>query len=106
MAEAGGRLAKLLEMLGKQPGDAFLLYGAALEYKKAGDYPTAIEYLERVLRVDPGYCYAYFQRGQVHEAAGDVEGARRAYREGIEAAVKKGDAHARDEIEAALAMIA
>jgi tetratricopeptide (TPR) repeat protein len=106
MTEAGGRLAKLLEMLEKQPADAFLLYGAAMEYKKAGDYPKAIEYLERVLRVDPGYCYAYFQRGQVYEASGDVEAAKRAYGEGIEAAVKKGDAHARDEIEAALAMIA
>jgi Tfp pilus assembly protein PilF len=105
MAEAGDRLPKLLQMLEKQPGDAFLLYGVALEYKKAGDYPKAIDYLERVLRVDGGYCYAYFQRGQVYEAMGDAESARTAYREGIAAATKKGDAHARDELQGALDML-
>ena len=105
MAEPGERLKKLQQMLEKQPGDAFLLYGIALEHKKAGDYSRAIDYLEQVLRVDGGYCYAYFQRGQVYEAMGDAESARRAYREGVEAALKKGDAKARDELQGALEML-
>jgi hypothetical protein len=41
----------------------------------------------------------------VHESTGDVESAKHAYREGIAAATKKGDAHARDEIQAALDMV-
>ena len=99
------RMRQLHQMLQKEPDDTFLLYGIALEYKKHNESAKALEYLDRVLRLDPGYLYAYHQRGLVHEADGDVEAAKRAYRDGIEAATKKGDAHARDEIEAALMMI-
>ncbi len=93
-------------MLEKQPDDAFLLYGIALEYKKAGQAPLAMEYLDRVIKVDPGYCYAYHQKGLVHESTGNAAAAKQTYREGIAAAEKKGDAHARGEIEAALEMLA
>ena len=99
------RLQKLLEMLDKQPNDPFVLYGIALEHKKAGEFPRSIEFLDRTLSADPGYCYAYFQKGQVFEEMGKVEEAKQAYREGIVAATKKGDGHARGELEGALAMI-
>lgn len=99
------RLPQLRRMLEKAPDDTFLLYAIALEHKKAGEFAPALEYLDRVTRIDSGYCYAYHQRGLIHEAEGNVEAARQAYREGIEAATKKGDAHARDEIRAALEMI-
>jgi len=99
------RLQKLLTMLEKEPKDAFLLYGVGMEYKKADDFPRALEYLRKVVQIDSGYCYAYHQQGLIHEAAGDVEAAKAAYRDGIAAARKKGDAHAQGEIEAALAMI-
>ena len=99
------RLRQLQQMLQGDPNDSFLLYGIALEFKKAGDTTQAIEYLDRVIQLDPGYCYAYHQRGLAHEASGDMEAAKRSYRQGIEAAGKKGDEHARQEIEAALMMI-
>ncbi len=92
-------------MLAREPGDTFLLYGMALEHKKLNDPELALDFLDRVTRIDPGYCYAYHQKGLVHESRGDTDAAKRAYREGIEAAIKKGDDHARGEIEAALAMI-
>ena len=92
-------------MLEKQPSDAFLLYGIALEYKKAGQTSEAIEYLDRVIQADPGYCYAYHQKGLVHESTGDTEAAKEAYGEGIAAAARKGDLHAKGEIEAALEML-
>ena len=99
------RLQQLQRMLDKSPDDAFLLYGIGMEHKKLGDAARAVEFFDRVIAVDPGYCYAYYQRGQVLEQAGDEEGARRAYRSGFEAAVKKGDAHARSELEAALDLL-
>ena len=106
MAEAAGqRLQQLLKMLEREPNDAFVLYGIALEYKKSNELSHAIEYLDRVLRVDPGYCYAYFQKGQIQEARGDVEGAKRTYQDGISAAKQKGDDHAQAELEGALQMI-
>ena len=106
MAQAPGqRLQQLLKMLEREPNDAFVLYGIALEYKKANDPAQAIEYLDRVIRADPGYCYAYFQKGQVQESRGDLEGAKRTYRDGISAAKQKGDAHAQGELEGALQII-
>ena len=66
---------------------------------------TLDEYLDRVLATDPGYCYAYYQKGQVLESAGDADAAKQVYRAGVEAATKKGDAHARSEIEGALLLL-
>ena len=58
-----------------------------------------------MIALDPGYCYAYHQKGLTFESAGDTEQAKSAYRAGIAAAKQKGDAHAQGEIEAALSMI-
>ena len=99
------RLNKLLTMLEREPRDAFLLYGVALEYKKMNEPTKAVEFLDRVIAVDPGYCYAYHQKGLTFESTGDLESAKRAYRDGISAAQRKGDAHAAEEIGAALSLI-
>lgn len=105
MPVASERLQQLQQMLDKSPRDTFLLYGIAMEHKKAGEVAPALEYFNRVIALDPGYCYAYHQRGLLHESTGDVEAAKRSYREGVEAARRKGDAHAQGEIQAALDMI-
>lgn len=99
------RLAKLQKLLERDPADPFLLYGVAMEYKKAGDARSAIDYLDRTIAAEPAYCYALFQKGQIQELQGDLEGARASYRAGIDAAKIKGDDHARSEIEDALSMI-
>jgi tetratricopeptide (TPR) repeat protein len=98
-----GRMQQLEKMLEREPNDPFLLYGLALEHKKGSNVPRAIELLQQVIQVDPGYCYAYYQLGQIHAANGDVPAAKRIYEQGIAAAGKKGDAHAAGEIGAALA---
>jgi tetratricopeptide (TPR) repeat protein len=99
------KLTKLFLMLQKQPEDTFLLYGIGMEYKKLDDLPRAIEYFNKVIAVDPGYCYAYYQRAQTQEQAGDVAAAKQSYQEGITNAVRVGDAHAKSELEAALQML-
>jgi tetratricopeptide (TPR) repeat protein len=99
------RMQQLQKMLERTPNDPFLLYGLGLEFKKANEPKLALEYLARTIAVDPGYCYAYFQQGQVHELLGDTSSAKSSYLEGIDAAAKKGDAHARSELEGALSMI-
>jgi tetratricopeptide (TPR) repeat protein len=105
MRRVSERLAKLERLLERDPSDAFVLYGIALEHKKAGDAQRAIAFLDRTLAADPGYCYAYFQKGQVQEALGEVAAARETYRAGAAAARAKGDAHAQGEIEGALSML-
>jgi tetratricopeptide (TPR) repeat protein len=105
VATTSDRLDKLQKLLERDPDDTFLIYGIALEHKKLGDASKAIEFLDRVIALDPGYCYAYHQKGLAYESTGDAEAAKSAYRAGVEAARQKGDAHAQGEIEAALSMI-
>jgi Tfp pilus assembly protein PilF len=99
------RLEQLEKMLAKEPGDTFLLYGLAMEHKKAGNADLALQLLEKVVQIDPGHGYAFFQRGQIEEMRGEMDAARKAYADGVAAATKSGDAHARSELEGALAML-
>ncbi len=99
------RLEQLQKMLAREPNDTFLLYGIAMEHKKTGDEKTALEMLEKVIQLDPGHGYAWYQRGQILEMSGDSPAARQAYTDGITAATKSGDAHARSELEGALSML-
>ena len=103
-APTSDKLQKLQQMLAKEPRDAFLLYGIGMELKKLKDFGRAIAHFGRVIEVDPGYCYAYFQRGQTHELLGQSEAAKQSYREGIDAAERAGDAHAKEELQATLEM--
>jgi predicted TPR repeat methyltransferase len=95
------RVQKLLAMLEKSPDDTFLLYALAMERKKS-DTQEAVSLLQRVIGLDPNQCYAYFQLGQTHELAGDIDAAKSAYQNGLIAARRSGDAHAGQEIAGAL----
>jgi tetratricopeptide (TPR) repeat protein len=99
------RLDKLLSLLEKSPGDAFLLYGTALEYKNEGDFRQAISYLDRCIAADGSYCYAYYQKGACLEQLGETESAAATYRTGIKAARAAGDAKAEGELSQALAIV-
>src|SRR2546429_400750 len=105
MTSAPDRLPILEKMLQQQPRDPFLLYGIAIEHKKKSDFAKAIDFLNRALEADPNYCYAYYQRGQVHEQSGELDAAKESYRRGIEVARVCGDAHAQSELQAALEMM-
>ncbi len=104
-APTSDKLTKLFALLERSPKDTFLLYGVGMEYKKLNDIPRAIDYFNQTLAVDPGYCYAYYQRGQVQEMTGDLASAKSSYSAGIAAAERVGDGHARSELEAALQML-
>jgi Tfp pilus assembly protein PilF len=99
------RMQKLRAMLEKAPEDTFLLYAIALEHRKAGQMPEALEQLGKVLAKDPTYCVAYQMMGQIHEQAGELDAARAAYQAGIEVADRKGDHHARDEMRGAMMLL-
>lgn len=99
------RLTQILKMLEQTPNDAFLLYGAALEFKKDRDFKQMIAYLDRTLAVDAGYCYAYYQKGHALEELGDTEAAAKVYREGVAAARRVGDAKAEGELTQALSIV-
>jgi len=98
-------MQKLLEMLLRTPDDPFLLYCLAMEHRKAGHVAEAVSTFDRVTQLDPAYCAAYHMKAQTLEAANDFPAARLAYRDGIAAAARKGDEHARHEMTAALEAI-
>jgi len=99
------RMQKLLAMLEKTPTDAFLYFALGMEHKKLKQTPQAIEFFQKTLQHDPGYCVAYHQAALAHEDAGQIDDAKKMYQEGIAVAHKKGDHHAAGEMEGALSMI-
>lgn len=100
------RLKSILTMLEQTPHDAFLLYAAAMEHRKAGDLRQAIAFFDRCIAADATYCYAYYHKGQTLEEDGDVDAARAAYRAGIAEAKRTGDAKALSELQLALDALA
>lgn len=102
---ATNRIEILQQMVAADPANTFARYGLAMEHSKGGDQKAAIVEFQTLLSTDPDYVAAYFHGGQALEKLGEVEQARGLYERGIEAATRKGDAHTRSEIEAALSLL-
>jgi tetratricopeptide (TPR) repeat protein len=99
------RLEKLIEMVAQNPGQSFLRYGLAMEYKNAGDLEASMAAFRELLAADPEYSAAYFHGGQTLEKLGRLEEARELYSRGLEVTERKGDLHTRDEIRGALDLL-
>jgi Tfp pilus assembly protein PilF len=99
------RLEKLIEMVAQNPGQSFLRYGLAMEYKNAGDLESAMSSFRELLTADPEYSAAYFHGGQTLEKLGRLDEARELYGKGLEVTERKGDLHTRDEIRGALDLL-
>jgi tetratricopeptide (TPR) repeat protein len=84
------------------PGDAFALYGLALECAKLGDDASATDHFRQLLAAHSEYIAGYFQFGQLLARLGQVPEARQTLSAGIVMAGKTGDTHARDEMQGAL----
>ncbi len=99
------RVETLKSLAAQNPRDTFTRYALAMEYTRAGEFAEAVEQFRALLGVDPDYAYAYYHGAQALEKLGRREEARHLYRDGIQAAQRKGDAHARSELEAALELL-
>ena len=95
----------LRQILEQNPTDSLARYGLAMEHIKAGDFEAAVSELKTLLEAKPDYLYAYFHAAQTLEKLSRIEDAKEMYGRGIQAAIRKGDGHARDELQAALAEI-
>jgi len=100
------RLAKLQQLLEKNPADVFLHFGLAMELAKEGAIDDAVARFDRVLSLDPKYIPAHFQKGNALLAAGRSDDARAALRTGIAAAMTHGDPHAAEEMQGVIDSIA
>ncbi len=99
------RLDVLKTMVAQNPRDSFARYGLAMEYANTGALEQAVQEYQALLAVNPDYAAAYYHGGQTLEKLGHREQARSLYRQGVEAAARIGDAHARGEIQAALDLL-
>ena len=85
-------------MLASGRDDALLRFGLGMQYLQAGDAVRAAEHLKRAVSHDPGYSAAWKLLGKALVELGDAAGAANAYRQGIEAAEKRGDKQAAKEM--------
>jgi Tfp pilus assembly protein PilF len=102
---ANTRLETLKSMVAQNPADSFSRYGLAMEYRNAGDLEAAAGEFRALIAANPDYAAAYYHGGQALERSGKLDEARELYRQGIEVTTRKGDLHARGEIQAALELL-
>lgn len=91
-------LEQLTKLMAADPTDPFAPYAIAMEHTKLGQLVTALDFFDRCLALDSGYCYAYFHKAQVQKTLGDRVGARATLTQGIAAAKKVGDGKALNEL--------
>jgi predicted Zn-dependent protease len=96
------RREKLEALLAQNPNDAFTLYGLALEYVNSGDFPTAESYFRRLLAANPEYVPGYQMYAQNLAQHDRADEAKAILAQGMEAAIRTGNQHARSEMEALL----
>jgi len=99
------RIEALLGFIQQKPQDPFPRYALALEYKNGGRLDEARATFDALMSAHPDYTAAYLHAGNTLLALGLRDDARAVYQRGVEACVRRGDAHARGELEGALASL-
>jgi Tfp pilus assembly protein PilF len=99
------RLETLKTLSAQNPQDSFLRYGLAMEYRNSGDLASALREFQALMDAEPDYCATYFHAGQTLERMGRRDEARAVYEKGIEATTRKGDLHAKGELQGALDLL-
>lgn len=99
------RIATFRSFISKSPTDPFPRYGLAMELKGRGDLAEAWTVFEELLANFPDYVPTYLMAGGTLVALGRKDEAAAIYGKGIEVATKRGDQHARRELESALAEV-
>jgi predicted Zn-dependent protease len=96
------RIQAFRAFVAKNPDDAFARYSLAMALKSAGLGADAATEFEELRRRRPEYVPAYLMLGQTFEALGRDGDAVKAYEDGIAAATRANDMHARNELGQAL----
>jgi thioredoxin-like negative regulator of GroEL len=100
------RRQMLEEFVARKPDDAFSRYGLAMECMNSGDPRAADEHFRALLQRNAEYVPAYLMYAQLLVREARREEARQILSSGMAAADKKGDQHARSEMEGLLSEIA
>jgi predicted Zn-dependent protease len=102
MPATSKRLEFLEKVTSSGSTDPFAWYGLAMEYRTLERHAEALATFEALRVRTPDYVAMYLMCGQMLEKLGKLEEARDWMSSGLEAARKKGDAHAASELESAI----
>lgn len=95
------RIEKLKQFLAADPHDSFTKHALAMEYIALGDDASARRLLEEVLERDADAVGSYYQLGKLLERVGEKAPALQWYEKGMEAARRKGEKRAYNELRTA-----
>jgi Tfp pilus assembly protein PilF len=96
------RRQMLEEFVAKKPDDAFSRYGLAMECMNGGDPAAADAHFRSLIERNADYIPAYLMYGQLLARESRNDEAKQVLSNGMAAASKKGDEHARSEMETLL----
>lgn len=99
------RIATFRSFIARTPSDPFPRYGLAMELKTRGQLDDAWAAFDELISAFPDYVPSYLMAGGTLVALGRKPEAAVIYRKGIEVATRRGDSHARRELESALAEV-
>jgi thioredoxin-like negative regulator of GroEL len=99
------RLEILRSLVVQGAADPFAHYGLAMELRTQGQWQEAWQIFEALLQSHPDYVAAYAPAADALVSLGRNEEARNILRQGIKQCECKGQSHARDQLQAALAAI-
>ncbi|HET9619992.1 MAG TPA: hypothetical protein VFP84_01405 [Kofleriaceae bacterium] len=96
------RIATFKSFIARSPADPFPRYGLAMEHRSRGELAEAWTAFSELLDQFPDYVPTYLMAGGTLVSLDRKDEAQAIYRRGIEVASRKGDGHARGELESAL----
>lgn len=96
------RIATFKSFIARSPADPFPRYGLAMEHRSRGELAEAWTAFSDLLDQFPDYVPTYLMAGGTLVGLDRKDEAAAIYRRGIEVASRKGDGHARGELESAL----
>lgn len=99
------RLEALRSFVAARPDDSFSRYALAMELRNGGNLSEAWQEFELLLKNDASYVPGYAPAGDTLIGLGRHEDARALYQRGIELCESKGQHHARDQLQTALAAL-
>jgi thioredoxin-like negative regulator of GroEL len=99
------RRQMLEEFVARKPDDPFSRYGLAMECMNSGDPTAADQHFRALLQSNAEYVPAYLMYAQLLVRESRATEALTVLSSGIAAAEKKGDQHARSEMEGLLSEI-
>jgi predicted Zn-dependent protease len=96
------RIEAFRAFVARSPDDAFARYSLAMALRSVGRGGEAAAEFAELRRRKPDYVPTYLMLGQTLEALGRDLDAAQAYEDGLAAATRVNDMHARSELEQAL----